>query len=317
MIQDTGKIENVILGDDSAGRRLDRVLADRFSEVSRAFIQECIREGRVLVDGTLCSASDKARAGSHVRIEWPAPEPAAEVVPEALDFEILYEDEDLLVVNKPANMTVHPNRNERTGTLVQGLLSRDEETFGEMLDETERPGIVHRLDKETSGALVVAKNMAAWHALKAAFKDRDVEKRYLTLVAGEFGTRSGRIENEIGRHPKNRRKMAVLNEGGKRAVSNYRVLGESRGVSFLEVRIETGRTHQIRVHFANLQHPVLGDHVYGGKGRDLPVRPKRQMLHAWRLAFPHPRDGRMCEFIAPLPQDFCDVLAELGLPVSG
>lgn len=317
MTRDGEQIQDLILDAAEAGDRLDRVLSVRFPEVSRAFIQQCIRDGRVFVDGESRSPSAKVAGGSHVRIEWPAPSNPDVVSPEALAFDVLFEDEDVVVICKPAHMTVHPNRNERSGTLVQGLLHRDEEAFGEMLDESERPGIVHRLDKETSGVMVVARNAESWGILKASFKERQVEKRYLTLVAGEFGSRSGRIENEIGRHPKNRKKMAVVSEGGKRAVSNYRVLGESRGVSFLEVRIETGRTHQIRVHFANLRHPVIGDHVYGGRRRELPVHPKRQMLHAWRLAFPHPRTGRMVEFMAPLPDDFKEVLRELELPVPG
>jgi 23S rRNA pseudouridine1911/1915/1917 synthase len=194
------------------------------------------------------------------------------------------------------------------------LLHHDEEHFRELLDEEMRPGIVHRLDKDTSGAMVVAKHEEAYWAMKRAFAERRVEKTYLALVLGEFGTVTGRIETLIGRNPVHREKMAVVQEGGKEAITGYRVLNAAQDVSLVEVRIETGRTHQIRVHFAHLRHPVLGDPVYGGRRREMPISVKRQMLHAWKLVLPHPRTGVMCEYRVPPPEDFLDALAALGMP---
>jgi len=296
----------------TAGLRVDQLLARSFPAVSRAFAQRCIKTGHVLLNDRACRQADTVKTNDLVRVQWPEPEPF-ELKPEAIDLDILTEDDDILVLNKPADLVVHPAAGNPTGTLVHGLLQHDEEHFAEMIDEDLRPGIVHRLDKDTSGVMVVTKNEAARRAMKRAFAERQVEKTYLALVLGEFGTVTGTIRTQIGRHPRNRTKMAVVAEGGKPAVTRYRVLASAQNVTLVEVNIETGRTHQIRVHFAHLKHPVLGDPLYGGRQNDAPLRPKRQMLHAWKLVFPHPRTGIMREYMAPLPADFQQVLTELGL----
>mgnify|MGYP006291687411 CR=1 FL=1 len=298
------------------GERLDRVLSGLFPVRSRAFLQRCIRERRVTVNEKYRRPADAVHQGDHIRIAWPPPK-RIRLVPEEIPLAVLAEDDDILVINKSPGLVVHPNDAYSGGTLVHALLHHDPDSFRELVDANLRPGIVHRLDKDTSGAMVVAKHLDARRFLKDAFKERNVEKTYLTIVIGEFGAVTGTIRGPIGRHPRRRTKMAVLPESGKRAVTHYRVLGQGNGVSLLEVRIETGRTHQIRIHFANVDHPVLGDALYGGKQKDLAFRVKRQMLHAWKLAIPHPRTGKMTEYMAPPPADFCTALRELGLPVIG
>ncbi len=221
------------------------------------------------------------------------------------------------MLNKPPGLVVHPARGHWTGTLVHGLLGHDEASFSSMAAGGVRPGIVHRLDRDTSGVMVVARNERARLALSRAFAERRVEKTYLALVIGEFGSVTGRIEAPIGRHPWDRLKMAVTPSGGKRAVSCWRVLASNGEVSLVEVRIETGRTHQIRVHFAHIYHPVLGDPVYGGQRRDLSIACDRQMLHAWKLLFPHPVTGVMREYRAPPPEDFQQALDKAGFDRIG
>lgn len=298
------------------GLRVDQCLAGLVGGHSRAYFQRLIHDGAVRMRGRPCRRAEAVRAGDEISIQYPE-ERARGLQAERVEFGILYEDEDLLVINKPPGLVVHPAEGSPSGTLVHGLLFLDEDSFADMTDETLRPGIVHRLDKDTSGVMVVARNLEARHLLKRSFKDRDVEKTYLTLVVGEFGSVTGTIENQIGRNPRNRLKMAVVNEGGKPALTKYRVLGSALGCSLLEVRIFTGRTHQIRVHFSHLHHPVLGDSLYGGNRAGVPYRAPRQLLHAWKLAFPHPRTGVMREYMAPVPEDFAAALAALGLPVIG
>jgi 23S rRNA pseudouridine1911/1915/1917 synthase len=293
------------------GLRVDQHLARVFSDRSRAGLQRLIQTGHVRLNGQPCRRADKLRANDRIEIEFPAESPR-ELVGEAIPLNILFEDDDILVLNKPPGLVVHPAKGHMTGTLVHALLSHDEEHFGDLAEDDQRPGIVHRLDKDTSGVMVVAKTAAAWTALKTAFRERTVEKTYLALVLGEFGVVTGEVRAPIGRHPVQRQKMAVLKEGGRPAITKYRVLESNGEVSLMQVRIETGRTHQIRVHFANLHHPVAGDPVYGGRQRDLPIRVDRQMLHAWRLVFPHPRTGVMREYMAPVPEDFRTALVQLG-----
>jgi 23S rRNA pseudouridine1911/1915/1917 synthase len=237
--------------------------------------------------------------------------------PEPIPLDIIAEDKDVIVLNKPPGMVVHPAHGNTSGTLVHGLLFHAGAAFAEMADEEQRPGIVHRLDKDTSGGIVVAKNSTAQLLLKDAFQQRLVEKTYLAIVLGSFDVLSGRIEANIGRHPVNRQRMAVVERGGKHAVTLFRVLGQNHGCALLEVKILTGRTHQIRVHCAFINHPILGDHVYGGRPRNAPLQPPRQMLHAWKIVFPHPRSKIMRQHMAPLPDDFRDALAALELPLIG
>ena len=298
-----------------SGMRLDQCLAQAVPSCSRAFLQRCIRTRGVLLNGQSCRPADTVRTNDLIHVEWHEQE-TVELRAEQIDLDVIYEDADVIVLDKPAGLVVHPAKGNWTGTLVHALLYRDAEHFGELVDEEMRPGIVHRLDKDTSGVMVVARHEAARAALKCAFAERLVEKTYLALVLGEFGNVTGVVNAAIGRHPVDRRKMAVLSDSGKPAVTRYRVLASTGTVTFLEIRIETGRTHQIRVHFADLHHPVLGDPLYGGR-RHAPVKARRQMLHAWKLAFPHPSTGVTREYMAQPPEDFQAAVRELGMPVVG
>lgn len=295
-------------------QRLDGFVSRRGEGRSRSLVQKCIRDRLVLVNGNASRAAARLKPGDQISVAWPPEyEPRAEG--EDIPLNILFEDDDIIVINKQPDLVVHPNNNFRTGTLVNALIYHDPENFKKMLDEHLRPGIVHRLDKDTSGALVIAKNLRARKALKKSFKARDVEKTYLAIVVGEFGAVTGRVENLLGRHPLQRTKMAVVEEKGKNAITNYRVLGTSNDLSLMQVRIETGRTHQIRVHFAHLRHPILGDGVYGGRQKGLAIAAPRQMLHAWKLVIPHPVTGVKREFMAPPPEDFRTILDMARLPM--
>ncbi len=295
------------------GDRIDRLLPQLFPDYSRSFFKKCIAAERVLINGKPCVQSTKTRAGDTVTVDFP-PEEDETARPEDIPLDVLYEDDAILVINKPAGLVVHPANGNATGTLVQALLFREQDTFSEMMDETQRPGIVHRLDKDTSGTLIVAKDTAAQTTLKAAFMNHQTQKTYLAIVQGVMNTPQGKVEKDIGRHPVNRIKRAVVTEGGKRAITHYRLLGTGGGCSLLEVHILTGRTHQIRVHLASLHHPVLGDALYGGHSFNGPCAVPRQMLHAWTLTLPHPVTRASMTFTAPIPQDFRDTLTAMGLP---
>ncbi|MFO7822196.1 MAG: RluA family pseudouridine synthase [Lentisphaeria bacterium] len=306
--------ETLAVNSEEEGQRLDQFLRSRYSNFSRAYFQRRIENGQVCLNGEQCSRSDKVAEGDVITILWISEEPPA-LTPQPVDFEVIHEDDDVLVINKPPGVVVHPNDAYQHNTLVNGLLYYDEPVFSAMVDAQRRPGIVHRLDKDTSGVMVIAKNLEARSRLKESFKKRLVDKTYLAIVSGEFGVRAGRIEGDIGRHPVNRIKMAVVEEGGKHAGTRYRVLGNTPETTLLEVNIETGRTHQIRVHFSHLHHPVLGDGLYGGPRSLSDKKIPRQMLHAWKLVFPHPRTGVSREYRADLPTDFCEVLRTADLPL--
>lgn len=306
--------ERLTVPEAAAGERVDAFLARCRPERSRVFYQRLIRDGHLLRNGQPCRPADSVHGGDELLLTIP-PEPVFELKGEPVAFAVLAEDADVLIIDKPPGLVVHPAKGNWTGTLVHGLLAHDGEEFGAMLDDAMRPGIVHRLDKDTSGLMIVAKNAMASEALRRSFHDHVVEKTYLALVLGKFGAPEGRIVAPIGRHPKERKKMAVV-EGGKPAESRYRVLAAAGGTTLLEVRILTGRTHQIRVHFAHLRHPLAGDPVYGGRHQELALdlMPARQMLHAWKLVFPHPRTGALLSFQTPPPPDFQEVLRALGMP---
>jgi 23S rRNA pseudouridine1911/1915/1917 synthase len=294
---------------DHDGERLDRFVARSLPELTRARARRLIDEGFVTVDDRLPAKAGAALAsGQRVRVTVPPPEPVT-LEPEAIPLRIVYEDGDLLVVDKPPGMAVHPAPGHSSGTLVHAVLAHCPglSTVG----GEGRPGIVHRLDKDTSGLIIVAKNDAAHLSLARQLKERRVEKTYIALVEGRLTQREGVIDASIGRHPARRKKMAVV-EGGREARTRYRVLREIDGRSLVEVRPETGRTHQIRVHFAAIGHPVVGDPVYG-RGRPAGSL-RRQFLHAQRLAFRHPRTGERLELEAPLPEDLAQALAELESP---
>jgi 23S rRNA pseudouridine1911/1915/1917 synthase len=303
------------------------VLADRWPDISRTQIARLMKQGRVTLDGEPAAPRDPARANATVRIELPPPEPTA-LAPEEIALDIVYEDEHLLVVNKPAGMVVHPGAGNRRGTLVHALLAHAPTIAN--VGGAGRPGIVHRLDKDTSGVLVVAKTQSAYLRLVEAIARREVNREYLALVWGEPRDRAGRIAEPVGRHPKDRKRMAVTPKG-RVAATNYRVLQSFGWASYLECRLETGRTHQIRVHLSHLGHPLLGDSTYGGGARralnlsdsnrrlarEIVDTMPRQALHAARLAFSHPATGERLALEAPLPADFSAALDRLRKSVAG
>jgi 23S rRNA pseudouridine1911/1915/1917 synthase len=281
--------------------RLDRYLALHLVDHSRSAIQRWIAEGLVTVNGQPTKASRKLADGEQVRLVIPPPVPDT-LIPEARPLSILYEDGDILVLNKAAGEVVHPAPGHRTGTLVHAILAHCSDLAG--VGGKLRPGVVHRLDKDTSGVLLVAKNDLAFRRLQEQFKGREVRKTYLALVAGRLAQPRGVVDAPIGRDPKQRKRMAVVS-WGRPAVTRYRVLRAVGDASLLEVQPLTGRTHQIRVHLAFLGHPVVGDAVYARRG--LPRIAPRQFLHAWRIAFRHPTSDEEIEFRAPLPPDLLDV----------
>jgi 23S rRNA pseudouridine1911/1915/1917 synthase len=280
-----------------AGARLDQFLAASLPALSRSRLQDLIREGHVTLNGATVKPGARLRSGDAVAFAEP-PVAASETQAEDIALDVLFEDDDLIVLNKPAGMVVHPAAGNWEGTIVNALLHHCPALSG--IGGTQRPGIVHRLDKETSGCLVAAKNDAAHQSLSRQFAGREVTKIYLTLAAGTFARLSGTIDAPIGRHPVQRKKMTVVKgERGRASSTTYRVLGPCAGGSLVECTLHTGRTHQIRVHLKHLGHPVLGDDTYGKRG---PFA--RQMLHAWKLGFTHPRTGERMNFQAPIPPDF-------------
>jgi 23S rRNA pseudouridine1911/1915/1917 synthase len=287
----------------AAGDRLDRYLAAQAPHLSRSRLQALIKTGHVTLDGKPATPDRKVRAGALVSVTEPPPE-ASKLEPEAIPLEVLFEDADLLVINKPPGLVVHPAAGHARHTLVHALLAHCSSLSG--IGGERRPGIVHRLDKDTSGCLVVAKNDAAHAGLSRQFAARTVTKIYLALVRGSFAAaRSGVVENRIGRHPVDRKKMAVLERGGREARTAWRVVQELPGAgSLVECTLHTGRTHQIRVHMKHLGHPLLGDALYAPRTPPGGARWPRQMLHAWKLGFAHPRTGKPLLFCSPLPGDF-------------
>jgi len=289
---------------DASGGRLDVFVARSVPELTRSRARKLIDDGFVTVDGALAKkASVTLAAGQRVEVTVPPPEPS-ELEPEAMPLRIVYEDGDLLVVDKPAGLAVHPSPGHRSHTLVNGILAHCDDLSG--IGGKERPGIVHRLDKDTSGLIIVAKNDAAHASLAHQLKNREIDKTYLALVDGRPTQAEGMIEGPIARDRHNRKRMAVV-DGGRAARTRYRILREVDGRSLLEVRPETGRTHQIRVHLASIGHPIYGDSLYGRKDAAL----DRQFLHAQRLAFAHPRTGQRMELEALLADDLELALREL------
>ncbi len=288
-----------------AAERLDVWLAGRLPGLSRARLQALIRAGNITVDGRAANGHRRLRAGQCVRVGIPAPQPAKPAAQD-IPLDIIYQDADLIVVNKPAGMVVHPAPGHASGTLVNALLHHCPDLAG--IGGELRPGIVHRLDRDTSGLLVAAKHEAALRSLADQFKKRQVRKEYLALVRGAPPV-AGSINAAIGRHPVQRKKMA-LSERGRAALTSFQCLAVYPQAALVRLRIHTGRTHQIRVHMAHLGHPVLGDQVYGRQRAGLLSAP-RQMLHAARLEFRHPADGRLMSFAAPLPEDMRAIIQRL------
>lgn len=296
------------------GERLDVCLARLATDFSRVQIQKAIASGNVLRNGKVQTAK-RQTVSRDDRIEFQVPEEPSmdHVAAEHIPLDILYEDDALLVINKPAGMVVHPAAGNYTGTVVNALLGRDQEILEEF-DEADsmRPGIVHRLDKDTSGCLVIAKNGNAMHKLSRSFADREVSKTYMAIVAPAPKVMAAEIRTQIGRNPGNRKKMAVVRSGGRNAVTIFNVVRRGKigpnSAALLKVRILTGRTHQIRVHMSHYGSPIIGDALYGGNSR---IAAPRQMLHAWKLSFPHPVTKEMLSFESPFPADFQEYMDQI------
>ncbi|MCO5213314.1 MAG: RluA family pseudouridine synthase [Caldilinea sp.] len=323
----TASQQTIMVEAGGEGQRLDRWLAEQLPDRSRSEIQRWIKEGLVAVDGQIARASARLEQGQQIELAIPEIAPPADLAPEALPLTIVYEDDDLLVVDKPAGMVVHPAPGHSGGTLVNAVLHHCPQIEG--VGGERRPGIVHRLDKETSGLIVVAKNDHAHRFLQDQFKDRTVYKEYLALVEGRLTPERGRITAPIGRHPDDRKRQAVLPvdpqtgvSAGRDAITDYNVLGvyaapgTSSGApattfSLVSAELHTGRTHQIRVHFAWYKHPIVGDTVYGLRKQRLKL--DRHFLHAHRLRLRLPSTGEAREFVAPLPAELQAILDQLEL----
>jgi 23S rRNA pseudouridine1911/1915/1917 synthase len=301
---------------EDVGDRLDRYVTRQLPTHSRTYVRQLIDEQQILVDGRPTKAGYRLRAGDHISVSCPPPKPSG-LLPEPIWLDILYEDAYLLVVNKAAGMVVHPGPGNASGTLVNALLAHCTQLSG--IGGIERPGIVHRLDKDTSGAMVVAKDDATHRSLARLFADRQVKKQYVAIVQGMMHDASGVIDAPIGRHPVHRQQMSTQTRMGRQAITAFRVLERFGLYSLVELRPRTGRTHQIRVHMAAIGHPLLGDPTYGHSPRVQPRSPlsqqlawfRRQALHAWELGFVHPASGAWLDCRAPLPADLEQVLAIL------
>lgn len=308
-------IRKIHLTPANSNLRLDQFLTEQLAGYSRAYLQKLIKSGKVTLSGQTITVNKTALPGAGtITIELPeiaadAPRLAAE----EFAYELLYEDAVMAVINKPAGVVVHPAPGNPDGTVANAILGRYPELRSAELPDGSRPGIVHRLDKDTSGCLAIARTPQAQAKLGQAFADRETGKIYLALTAGIPAQIRGRIENLIGRHPVNRQKMAIVERNGKSAISEYEVIKSGvigkQPVALIKVRIYTGRTHQIRVHLASLGCPVLGDGLYGGVRSCCQV--PRQMLHAWKLKLPHPATGEILKLQAPLPEDFQSICRQV------
>ncbi len=308
------RTQQILVEQSRPGERLDTYLRERFPAVSRGTFKRLIDEGHVQVDGKPAKPTHSPRSGEQVSVFFPPAKPS-EITPIDLALEVIYEDEDLLVLNKPAGLVVHPASGEEEATLVHGLLHHCRGSLSGV-GGVERPGIVHRLDKDTSGCLVVAKNDSTHVTLSDQFKAREVHKIYHAVTCGRLAHESGEIRAAIARHPNHRMSMVVNPDQGRDAWTSFRILERWQIATLVEARIHTGRTHQIRVHLHHIGHPVAGDAVYGKRQNaqlkeSLQQPVARQMLHAHFLEFKHPRDGRTLSFRVPWPEDFTQLVSRL------
>ncbi len=300
------KLQSFEAGERQSDMRLDKLLAEVYPDESRSFFQKLIKSGDVIVNGKdSVKPSQIILAGDLIEVRIPAAK-SVEILPENIPLDILYEDDDVLVVDKPKNMVVHPAPGHYTGTLVNAILYHCRDSLSGINGEI-RPGIVHRIDKDTTGALIVCKNDHAHRVIAEQIKAHSVTRVYNGIVQGMLKEEKGTINGPIGRDPNNRLRMAVNEKNGKPAVTHYKVLSQNNGYSFCEFRLETGRTHQIRVHMASQGHPLLGDPLYGPKNQ--PVKHlEGQCLHARTIGFIHPTSGEYLEIKAPLPTYFLELL---------
>lgn len=289
-------------------QRIDRYLTEMLPEQSRSFFQKLIRDGFVMVNHIIVKVNYRLKTGDLIEIDIPDAVPT-EIVPENIPLDILYEDDDLLIVNKPKGMVVHPAVGHSTGTLVNAIMYHCQGNLSGINGEI-RPGIVHRIDKDTTGSLIICKNDEAHRNIAEQIKEHSVTRRYVGVVAGTFSEESGTVEGAIGRHPNDRKRMTINEKSGKPAVTHYRVLQTLKGASFMEFELETGRTHQIRVHMASISHPLLGDTVYGNSKN--PYKLQGQALHARTIGFIHPTTGEYIEVSAPIPEYMTELVRKLS-----
>ena len=300
--------ERIQITDEESGERIDALLSRKFPALSRSLIQKCMEAGTVTVNGKPVKKNARANAGDEIVFAFPETE-SLPVEPQDIPLDIVYEDEDIIIVNKARGMVVHPAPGHPDGTLVNALLYRCGDSLSG-IGGVQRPGIVHRIDKDTSGLIAVAKNDFAHQGLSAQLSDHSLCREYVAVVNGNFREESGTVDRPIGRHPVDRKRMAVTEKNSKRAVTHWEILESYRGYSLVRCLLETGRTHQIRVHMASIGHPLLGDGLYGAKCPDKGL--EGQCLHARRLRLIHPRTGEKLQFEAPLPDYFTEILARLG-----
>ena len=298
-------IQDFFPGEEEGGLRIDKYLSQAAEGLSRSYIQKLLKEGRVLAEGRPVKASFQVEEDMRITLDVPeAVQP--DIEPEPMDLDIVYEDEDVILINKPKGMVVHPAAGHYSHTLVNGLLYH---CRGQLsgINGVMRPGIVHRIDKDTTGVIIACKNDVAHASIAAQLKEHSVTRRYQAIVHGNMKEETGTIDSPIGRHPTERKKMCAGLPGGRRAVTHYQVLRQLKQYAYVECRLETGRTHQIRVHMASIHHPLLGDSVYGPA--KCPISGlEGQTLHAGVLGFVHPRTGEYMEFSAPLPDYFSHLL---------
>ncbi|WP_319203158.1 RluA family pseudouridine synthase [uncultured Ilyobacter sp.] len=302
--------ETLYAENSDRGKRLDAFVNESFDYLTRSYIQKLIEQRDISIEGKeKIKSGNKLKGNEKILVRIPEDE-VLDVESENIPLEKVYEDRDLVIINKSPDMVVHPAPGNYSGTLVNALMYHVKDLSN--INGIIRPGIVHRLDKNTSGLIVIAKNDSAHLKLSEMFKNKDISKTYICICKGIFSEKEGRIENLIGRNPKDRKKMAVVQKNGKNAISNYRVLDESGDFSLVEVSIETGRTHQIRVHMKSINHPILGDEVYGKPSKIC----KRQMLHAYRLEFHHPLSREKMTVFGDIPEDFKNAAKKTGLDIN-
>ncbi|WP_319370140.1 RluA family pseudouridine synthase [uncultured Ilyobacter sp.] len=292
------------------GKRFDAFVNESFDDLTRSYIQKLIEQGDIIIEGKeKAKSGNKLKGNEEILVRIPEDE-VLDIEAEDIPIHKVYEDKDLIIINKEPDMVVHPAPGNYSGTLVNAIMHHVKDLSN--INGIIRPGIVHRLDKNTSGLIVVAKNDSSHLKLSDMFKNKEISKTYICICKGVFFEKEGRIETLIGRNPKDRKTMAVVTKNGKKAISNYRVLDESGDFSLVEVNIETGRTHQIRVHMKSMNHPILGDEVYGKPSKIC----KRQMLHAYKLEFNHPITNEKMITFGDIPEDFKNVAKKTGLDIN-